>query len=302
MSKRLWSYRSGDIKENLGLVLLQAVGFLSPTPRTEDVGVDVAVFLQRPDGPYLHPESGFYVQIKSSETDRIEFDETATKQLLGYDLPFYIALVDGPRGEVTLHSLSHLFQCFWWDIPKTITLDKSLDVIRAAHDLSGWLSEPLMRWGLKDAFDKNFRAKAHDVLSAYLEVDMSNIILRNLGIRKYYNVVTNDKPLGVIEHRMEVSPNYDPADDLTILQTALPRLLMDLIRTRPEMEARVMKFLASYEDLMASAGFKSYWGPPLKWVLAQVRDILRGMVDSQRAHPSDKDHPNSIEDLDKPCG
>jgi hypothetical protein len=253
MTKRLWSYRSGDIKENLGIVLLQGIGLVSPTPRTEDIGIDAAVFLNRPENKFLHPESGFYAQIKSSEIDRISFNEEATSHLLNLELPFYIVLVDGPNGRANLHSLNHLFVHFYLNTPKTITLDKSATVISASEDLVGCFNEPLLSWGLQEVFNREFRNMAHDILSAYLEIDMANIVNKNLGIYKNYNVDTNAKPKGIMERKLAVGNKYDPTSDAMALDLALRRFMLHLLRYHPKFEEKIFKLMALYDDVMESA-------------------------------------------------
>jgi hypothetical protein len=68
------SFRSGNLAEQLGLLLLKGIAAVADVPRTEDVGLDaVATLLRRaPDGN-CYAEDGFVVQLKSYSATSIEY-------------------------------------------------------------------------------------------------------------------------------------------------------------------------------------------------------------------------------------
>ena len=60
------SFRSGNLAEHLGLLLLKGIAAVADVPRTEDVGLDaVATLLRRASDGNCYAEDGFVVQLKS---------------------------------------------------------------------------------------------------------------------------------------------------------------------------------------------------------------------------------------------
>ena len=66
--------RSGDLHEELGLLLLRRIALVSPVPRQEDVGIDAFATLLRPEGNRnLIPDVSFFVQLKSERERVVSF-------------------------------------------------------------------------------------------------------------------------------------------------------------------------------------------------------------------------------------
>ena len=60
------SFRSGNLTEHLGLLLLKGIAAVADVPRTEDVGLDAfATLLRRASDGHCYAEDGFVVQLKS---------------------------------------------------------------------------------------------------------------------------------------------------------------------------------------------------------------------------------------------
>lgn len=256
MAKRLWSYRSGDLKECLGFVLLQGVGFIAPVPRYEDIGVDGMVFLHRPNDGLMYPESAFLVQIKSSGVKQIEFGSEAVAHMRRFELPFYIALVDGPEGEVSLHSLNHVFEYLYRNSYRQVVLDQTADALEDAEDLTAPINLPILKWGVKDIFDSKFKAKAHAVLSSYLDVDRTNIVEKELGIFETYNVQTGEPPAAGIRRTAVVTPDYSPTEDLAVLKAVLPRILIHVVRSDASQESKVNTLVDDLKRTLGTADLK----------------------------------------------
>ena len=65
--RRHKDFRSGDLNEDLGVLLLKSIAAVATVPRPEDVGIDaVATLLREGPGDMLIAENSFYVQFKSS--------------------------------------------------------------------------------------------------------------------------------------------------------------------------------------------------------------------------------------------
>jgi hypothetical protein len=66
--------RSGDLHEELGLLLLRMVALVAPVPWQEDVGTDAFATLVRPDGSRrLLPDVSFLVQLKAASIGVVRY-------------------------------------------------------------------------------------------------------------------------------------------------------------------------------------------------------------------------------------
>ena len=103
--------RSGDIAEQVGLLLLQSVSLVAPVPRTEDIGIDAVATLITDYNNYNYiAEDSFLVQIKSSSVTEVEFTKGQVKWLCDLQLPLFIASVDRKTSSIKIfstHSLSN---------------------------------------------------------------------------------------------------------------------------------------------------------------------------------------------------
>src|SRR5436305_14802175 len=78
------SFRSGNLAEHLGLLLLKGIAAVADVPRTEDIGLDaVATLLRRDADGNCYAEDGFVVQLKSYSETSIEYRHHELTWLLG---------------------------------------------------------------------------------------------------------------------------------------------------------------------------------------------------------------------------
>lgn len=197
MAKRLWSYRSGDLKEDLGLMLLGGTGAVAPVAREEDVGLDAIVTLFRPEERLLIAQESFYVQLKSSNLAEIEFDAEDVEWLRLMGMPFFIGLVDGESSMIRLYSTNCLYEFFTIDEQyKSIIVRFGVGATTdaAPSDLTVYLREPILEWSTTDVFKNSFRQLAYDVLNRWLEIEGDNVRLRRTGIYWHANWETNKVP------------------------------------------------------------------------------------------------------------
>ncbi len=62
--RRRENLRSGDLAEELGILLLKGIAAIAEVPRPEDIGFDgVATLLREGEGGFLYAENSFYLQI-----------------------------------------------------------------------------------------------------------------------------------------------------------------------------------------------------------------------------------------------
>jgi hypothetical protein len=66
--------RSGDLHEELGILLLKEVALVAPVPRQEDAGSDAFATLIRPEGSRrLISDVSFMVQLKSASATSVSY-------------------------------------------------------------------------------------------------------------------------------------------------------------------------------------------------------------------------------------
>jgi len=233
MAKRLWSYRSGDLKEDLGLVLLGGIGAVAPVAREEDVGLDAIVTLFRPEARLLFAQESFYVQLKSSNTSEIVFDEEDIEWLHLIAMPFFIGLVDGPNGVISLYSTNTLYEFFTVDEQYesiTIRFGDGVIVDGSPHYLTLYFGDPILEWSVADIFTNEFRQLAFDVMSKWLEIEGDNVRLRRTGL--YWNAswTTNHPPDVAFERFAFASASAEELQQtLRYIEPLLGRLMSQMV-------------------------------------------------------------------------
>src|SRR5438093_7366742 len=88
------SFRSGNLAEHLGLLLLKGIAAVADVPRTEDIGLDaVATLLRRDNDGNCYAEETFVVQLKSDSEKSIDYRDHGLSWFLGQSQPMFIARV-----------------------------------------------------------------------------------------------------------------------------------------------------------------------------------------------------------------
>src|SRR5688572_5456825 len=98
------SFRSGNLKEHLGVLLLKGIAAVADVPRPEDVGLDaIATLLRRdPDGN-CYAEDTFLVQLKSESTTSIEYRGHELEWFLNQTQPLFIGSVSLADSQISLY-------------------------------------------------------------------------------------------------------------------------------------------------------------------------------------------------------
>jgi hypothetical protein len=198
------SYRSGNLAEHLGLLLLRGIAAVAEVARTEDVGLDaVATLLRRdPDGN-CYAEDGFVVQLKSYSQTAIEYRDHALLWLVGQSQPMFIGRVSLADSRISLYPTLHANQAVLALHAKRITIrfgsakHPGADMWPWAGEdddsASVWLGEPLLEWTLGLLTDAGWLSSAYEILKRFLGIARREYELLALGQCSQLKWSTNDK-------------------------------------------------------------------------------------------------------------
>jgi hypothetical protein len=188
--RRHKDFRSGDLNEELGVLLLKCVAAVAPVPRPEDVGIDaVATLLRDAEKDLLIAENSFYVQFKSSSERKIKYIDHEVRWLESLRLPFFIGCVRKKESAIDLFATHRLSQAFLETQHKEVhlLLDPESEHSRDSDVRSLNIGPPLLSWTTHDLADPDFVPFAYSILKPYLDAEQRNIEYR--GIR-YIEIIT----------------------------------------------------------------------------------------------------------------
>src|SRR5437660_9126832 len=98
------SFRSGNLAEHLGSLLLRGIAAVADVPRTEDVGFDaVATLLRRSADGTSYAEDTFCVQLKAVSEISLDYKEHVLTWLLAQSQPFFIGRVSLAEASISLY-------------------------------------------------------------------------------------------------------------------------------------------------------------------------------------------------------
>src|SRR5687767_12065193 len=98
------SFRSGNLAEDLGLLLLKGIAAVAEVPRTEDVVLEAVASLLRLDTDRnCYAEDTFLVQLKSESTASLEYRGHALTWLLDQTPPMFIGLISLKQSRISLY-------------------------------------------------------------------------------------------------------------------------------------------------------------------------------------------------------
>src|SRR5262245_45101921 len=109
--RRQRDFRSGDLSEELGILLLKGLAAVASVPRPEDVGIDaIATLLHDQGDDLLIAEGTFYVQCKAAIVKTVAFKEHEVRWLEKLKLPFFIGSVCRSKTAISLYAGHRLSQ------------------------------------------------------------------------------------------------------------------------------------------------------------------------------------------------
>jgi hypothetical protein len=193
---RPYGIRSGDLSEELGILLLNTFSAVVPVPRQVDVGIDVVATLLRRESPtVLVAEESFYVQLKSVSVRTLTYEGQEVRWLEQLQLPLFIGSVDKATCTISLYSTNIMYH---------LLLHETFDVIRlhldpAEHKVEGRtrdipLGEPILRWTTAQFGSNEFANWAYSLMKTYVQIEQRNIKYRPIRRFETISYHTNQSP------------------------------------------------------------------------------------------------------------
>jgi hypothetical protein len=217
--------RSGDLAEELGVLLLQHLVLVAPIPRTEDVGIDVvATLLSDFDKRCLLAEDNFFVQIKSMSVGKIEYSAHQIDWLYKLELPFFVATIDRSNSSIQLfcaHRLSNAFITNH-ERKKVVLHFDDYDITNelvAKDNENVHIGPPVAEWSVASLMsDDSFPETFYQVLKEHISIYKKNLAWRKVGWIELCGWETNELPY-VFGRAGAESRNF--ADSQKIVEDAL---------------------------------------------------------------------------------
>jgi hypothetical protein len=194
--------RSGDLAEQLGVLLLQNVALVAPIPRTEDVGIDVvATLIRNFDGYKYIAEDSFFVQLKAASVTEIVFKDEQVNWLIELQLPFFIALVDRKTSTISLYSTHHISDVLVTNPNRSkIVLDltdtSNYDCCDASEIIKVPIGPCILTWTTETLeSNDNFISEFYQILKSHLLFTKKSIETRRVGVVELISWETGKKPV-----------------------------------------------------------------------------------------------------------
>ena len=263
--RRHKSFRSGDLSEELGVLLLKGIAAVATVPRPEDVGVDAVATLLREEeeGNLLIAEDSFFVQFKTSTDKKVKFKDHEIRWLEGLKLPYFIGSVRKEDSAIDLYAGHRLSNALIFGSYNSIELvldpnNKTFLGMNAATEaIKGDyrrvnIGPPLLSWSVADLADRTFPTRAYECLKPYVETEQRNVDYR--GIR--YHEVMKWETGGPPEVLEPIHYQANSEDDiLKVFQSIHPHLAALSLRASLTKDRSALELAVQLVDYMRNCGF-----------------------------------------------
>lgn len=180
MSGRTYStFRSGNLSEHLGVLLLKGLAAVAEVSRPEDIGLDaIATLLRLDEDRNYYAEDVFVVQLKSASEKKIKYTGHELAWLKGQNEAMFIGLSSLKKSSIRLFSTIHILQAIMTQQPKEVTAYFSPPPADWRHifpweatrsdNVTVYLGEPVISWKLSDISSKKWKSSAYGIMKAFL--------------------------------------------------------------------------------------------------------------------------------------
>jgi hypothetical protein len=225
--------RSGDLAEQLGLLLMQNLALVVPVPRTEDVGVDAVVtLLQEHDSRRLIASDSFFVQLKARSVESIEFVGHEVQWLYGLELPFFIGSIDKTTSSIRLYCCHRLSDALVTNFERQkIVIHLAAEVQPAdfvdASAVDVCVGPPILEWTLAQANDKRIQVLFYETCRAHVHAYRDALVTRRVGYVPFLSWGTNSPLKNVGWKTICSRPPGEQIDDIADLLMPYFSMLLD---------------------------------------------------------------------------
>jgi len=262
-------FRSGDLCEAMGILLLKGIAAVAEVARPEDVGIDAVGTLLRP-GPddLLVAEDSFFVQIKSSSKDHIDYDENGVCWLKELRLPFFIGSVDKKSSCMALYSTNRLAGFLISSRERAtyrLHLQKT-DTTSTPERTEIYIGPAIAKWTVSQLCDKEHIERLYRVIKAHIEVEEWNISYRPLAYFQAVFWTTNDERL-----RKVLESGRGPSDDelKRILVNVSPHVALMTTYCQSHQNREGLELLGKLVGFMKAAGVDLALEKPIQQMLGR---------------------------------
>lgn len=202
------SFRSGNLSEHLGLLLLKGIAAVAEVPRPEDFGLDaVATLLRHDDDGNCYAEDSFLVQLKSESVTTIDYKDHELEWFVGQTQPMFIGRVSLADARISLYSTLFVNQAVLALHATKVTMRFGISGLpgfqrgekwgpwageSGTDKATVWLGEPVLQWTLGDLADKDWSARTYRTFKRFLMFARREHELLSFNHTSVLNWSTND--------------------------------------------------------------------------------------------------------------
>lgn len=232
--------RSGDLNEELGILLLKSFAAVAPVPRPEDTGIDAVATLLRDDTKTrLIAENSFFVQLKSYSDRTVEFVDHEVDWVKELKLPFFIGSVCKKIGQIELYSTHRLTEFLINEPPSRIRLHldegSAQQISKDAWDVR--IGPPILKWKTDVFGDDEFSRHACAIIKAHVVAEQRNIECRSVRYCEKLSWETDKLPISAGLSSSHSGSRAEILAASKAMAPALSALALHIYETRNE-EAR----------------------------------------------------------------
>lgn len=201
------SFRSGNLAEHLGLLLLKGIAAVADVPRPEDIGLDaIATLLRRDNDGNCYAEDSFLVQLKAESATSIQYQDHELAWFVGQTQPLLIGLVSLAHSQISLYPTLFVNHAVLALHAKRAEIRFGASELpaffrgqrwgpwkgEADEGATVWLGPPLLRWTLSDLVDHDWATRTYETLKRYVVVARRELELLSFGQCSVLDWSTND--------------------------------------------------------------------------------------------------------------
>jgi hypothetical protein len=224
--------RSGNIHEELGVLLLRPVALVAPVPMWEDVGLDAVATLLRPEGGRrLIPEDTFAVQLKASSLRTIPYaDQDAARWLINLGLPFFIGSVRLADAAIDLYPTHGLFKVRPHPGLKEVhlNLEDQAERFGSPEVAQIYIGPPALSWSANDLSNRAFSDNAYLVLKGHILAANRNMFGRAMGHFEPVLWITGKPPMQPGTFMLQGGGGRDVSETLASMVAPIRALILEL--------------------------------------------------------------------------